>query len=188
MTRNRGSTGRGSTATILWLLAGAWLCAFALAIPAHAQSGPTHGSVPPEPRQEAATPAPSSQPGFIATLGRWFEAGAAKFKSDMQGAQENLDRFGKEARDVAKDATTGLIALPNTRVLTGRERCVTAQNGAPDCLAAANNLCRGKGFQTGKLLDTQSEQKCPARMLLSGRSPNDIDCPPETFVTRAVCQ
>ena len=106
----------------------------------------------------------------------------------MQGAQENFDKLGKEARDAAKDVTGGLVGLTQTRVVTGRERCATAQNGAPDCLAAANSVCRGKGFQTGKSVDTQSEQKCPPRLLLSGRGPNDTDCTTEIYVTRAVCQ
>jgi hypothetical protein len=133
-------------------------------------------------------PAPSFQPGFIDALGRWIEEGNAKFKSDMQGAQDNLDKFGKEARDAAKDATGNLMGLPNTRVVTARERCAPAQNGAPDCVSAANAMCRGKGFQTGRSLDTQTEQKCPSRLLLSGRPPNDVDCTTEYYVTRAVCQ
>jgi hypothetical protein len=136
----------------------------------------------------AAAPGPSFQPGFIDAFGRLLEQGAAKFKSDMQGAQENLDKLGKEARDAAKDATSGFVGLPGARVVTGREHCVPAQNGAPDCLAAATAVCRGKGFQTGKSLDTQSEQKCPARLLLSGRAPNDTDCATEIYVTRAMCQ
>ena len=133
-------------------------------------------------------PSPSYQPGFIDTFGRWLEEGAAKLKSEMQGAQEKLDKLGNQARDAAKDVTTGILALPGSRVVTGRVRCEAAQNGAPDCLTAANSVCRGKGFQTGKSLDTQSEQKCPARLLLSGRAPNDTDCATEMFVTRAVCQ
>jgi hypothetical protein len=160
-----------------------------LVVAAHAQDTQPPAPAPSEPSPPGTvTPGPSFQPGFIEALGRWLEQGAAKLKTDMQGAQENLDRLGKEARDAAKDATSSLMGLPNTRVLTGRERCTPAANGAPDCLAAANSVCRGKGFQTGKILDTQSEQKCPARLLLSGRPPNDADCPTETFVMRAVCQ
>jgi hypothetical protein len=63
-----------------------------------------------------------------------------------------------------------------------------AQNGAPDCQTAALTFCRGKGFQTGKTLDTQSEQKCPTKLLLEGRAPNNTECPTEIFVTRAMCQ
>ncbi len=72
--------------------------------------------------------------------------------------------------------------------MIGRERCALAQNGAPDCEPAAQALCKGKGFQGGKSIDTQSERKCPPRLLLSGRAPSDAECPTEMFVTRAMCQ
>ena len=152
--------------------------------PAQPQAAPASEPAPPP----AVAPGPSFQPGFIDAFGRLLEQGAAKFKSDMQGAQENFDKLGKEARDAAKDATSGFVGLPGARVVSGRELCATAPNGAPDCLAAAASVCRGKGFQTGKSLDTQSEQKCPARLLLSGRPPNDTDCATEIYVTRAMCQ
>ena len=106
----------------------------------------------------------------------------------MQGAQATFDQLGKETRDAAKDATDAVVGLPNARIVIVRERCAVAQNGAPDCQAAAAAACRGKGFQTGKSLDTQSEHKCPAQVLLKGRAPNDAECPTEIFVTRAVCQ
>jgi len=131
---------------------------------------------------------PAFKPGFIDVFGRWLEQGASKLKSDMQGAQEKADQLGTRAREAAKEATGAVVTLPNARPVTARERCVPAQNGAPDCLAAAVTLCRGKGFQTGKSLDTQSEQKCPAKVLLEGRAPNNTECPTEIFVTRAMCQ
>jgi len=131
---------------------------------------------------------PAFRSGFIDVFGRWLEEGANKFKSDMQGAQEKFDQFGGQARDAAKEATGAIMALPNARPLTAHERCAPAQNGAPDCQAAALTFCRGKGFQSGKLLDTQSEQKCPTKLLLEGRAPNNTECPTEIFVTRAMCQ
>jgi hypothetical protein len=85
--------------------------------------------------------------------------------------------------------TTGaVIGLPNARVITGRERCIAAPGGGSDCQVAADTVCRGKGFQGGKSLDTQSEQKCPTKLLLEGRAPNDAECPTTIFVTRAMCQ
>ena len=142
------------------------------------------------PNQPSAPPDsnPAFRPGFIDAVGRWFEEGANKFKSDMQGAQEKFDQLGGQARDAAKEATGAIISLPNARQMTAHERCAPAQNGAPDCQAAALTFCRGKGFQNGKLLDTQSEQKCPAKLLLEGRAPNNTECPTEIFVTRAMCQ
>jgi hypothetical protein len=135
-----------------------------------------------------ATANPGFRPGFIDVFGRWLEQGATKLKSDMQGAQDKADQLGTRAREAAKEATGAVSALPGARPVTARERCVAAQNGAPDCLAAAVTLCRGKGFQTGKSLDTQSEQKCPSKVFLEGRAPNNTECPTEIFVTRAMCQ
>jgi hypothetical protein len=149
---------------------------------------------PGQPPSDPATAAPDQafRPGFIDALGRWLEEGASKLKSGVQGAQEKVDQLGSQARDAAKEATkeaTGsVLALPGLRPVTARERCALAQNGAPDCQAAAITLCRGKGFQTGKSLDTQTEQKCSGKFLLEGRAPNATDCPPEMFVTRAMCQ
>jgi len=128
------------------------------------------------------------QPGLIETFGRWLDEGTTKFKSDMQSAQETFDKLGNQTFDAAKDATGAVIGLPNARVVSARERCAPAQNGAPDCQTAAMTLCRGKGFQSGKIIDTQSEQKCPTRLLLEGRAPNATECPTEIFVTRAMCQ
>ena len=62
----------------------------------------------------------------------------------MQGAQENFDKLGSQARDAAKDVTTGILALPGSRVVSGRVRCEAAPNGAPDCLTAANSVCQSK--------------------------------------------
>ena len=127
-------------------------------------------------------------PPGIETFGRWLEQGTTRFKSDLQGAQETFDKLGTQTLDAAKDATGAVVALPNARIVVARERCVAAQNGSVDCQAAADLLCRGKGFQTGRGLDTQSELKCPAKLLLERRAPNDKDCRTEIFITRAMCQ
>jgi hypothetical protein len=145
-------------------------------------------SADPPPTAQAPSP-PTKQPGFIDSFGRWLEEGAARFKTDMQSAQEKLDKLGNQAREATKDATDAVVGLPNTRIVIARERCATASNGAADCQTAATTLCRGKGFATGKSLDTQSEQKCNSgRLLLEGRAPSSADCPTQTFVTRAMCQ
>jgi hypothetical protein len=128
------------------------------------------------------------QPNLVETFGRWLDQGTTKFRTDMQGAHETFDKLGNQTRDAAKDASDAMIGLPNARIVTARERCAAARNGSPDCQAAVDTFCRGKGFQTGKSLDTQSELKCPAKVLLEGRSPNDAECRTEIFVTRAVCQ
>jgi hypothetical protein len=170
-------------------------CALCLVTSAPAQEVRPPGEIPSQPAGEPAAnpppaPAPDSgfRPGFVDAVGHWLNEGTTRFKSDLQGAQATFDQLGKETRDAAKGATDAVVGLPNARIVTVRERCAVAQNGAPDCQAAAGVACRGKGFQTGKSLDTQSEHKCPAQVLLKGRAPNDAECPTEIFVTRAVCQ
>ena len=169
-------------------------CTVFLLVPALAQEARPPAEIP---RQNAgaatANPppaAPNSMPGpsLVDTIGRWFDDGTTKFKSNLQGAQQSFDEFADQTRDAAKDATGAVMGLPNARIVTVRERCAAAQNGAPDCQAAAAAACRGKGFQTGKSVDTQSAHKCPAQVLLKGRAPNDAECSTEIFVTRAVCQ
>jgi hypothetical protein len=163
-------------------------CVFLVAVSGLAQENRPPAEVPPAAPAPAASP-PAQQPGFVDAFGRWMEEGAAKFKANMQGAQEKLDKLGNQAREATKDATGAVVGLPNTRVVSARERCAAAQNGAPDCQTAAATLCRGKGFQTGKILDTQSEQKCSSgRFLLEGRAPSSSECPTLMFVTRAMCQ
>jgi hypothetical protein len=132
------------------------------------------------------TPHPGSQPGFIHELGRWLEEGASRLKTGIGSARDRLDQLGSEARDAVKDVAGAAPSWPTT--LSARERCLAAPNGAPDCQSAAETLCRGKGFTAGRILDTQTEQKCPGRLLLSGRAPNKNDCSTEIFVTRAICQ
>jgi len=152
------------------------------------------------PDQPAAPPPdPSYQPGFIDAFGRFIGESAAKLDSQLKTTNETLGHLGSQTTDAAKDAAKdavgtakeaagALVDLPNARIVTGRERCTAAPNGAPDCRAAADTVCRVKGFTTGKGLDTQSTQNCPARVWLSGRPPQDGDCRLETYLTRAVCQ
>lgn len=104
----------------------------------------------------------------------------------MKGAREALGEFHDKAQQNAKEAAGALVTNPH--VVNGRARCEVAANGAPDCAAAATTICHGKSFQAGKSVATQTEEKCPARVLLSGRSPAAGECKLETYVTSAVCQ
>jgi hypothetical protein len=133
-------------------------------------------------------PNPNYQPGFIDVFGRFIGDSAAKLSSQLKSTNETLGDLRNQTSDAAKGAAGTIIGLPNARIVTGRERCAAAANGAPDCRAAADAACRSRGFASGKSLDTQSTQKCPARVWLSGRFPSEGDCQLETFVIRAVCQ
>ena len=66
--------------------------------------------------------------------------------------------------------------------------CINAPNGAPDCAAASEAMCRAKGFQRGGSLDITSAYRCPAGFWAERREPNDKECIDESVVSKAVCQ
>ncbi len=106
-----------------------------------------------------------------------------KFKSTIDETNERNAKAAADAtRDAVtatKDATDALIKFPTTRIIEGKERCLLAPNGSPDCNAAAEKICKGKGFASGKSADIESSRKCSARALLSR---SEADCVNETTV------
>ncbi len=130
----------------------------------------------------------------LGKIGRWFEDQFTNFGDNLKNAGSKIDNFGREAGvaakttvNTAKDAAEAVAKLPNARVMTGHEKCVTSPNGAPDCLAAAVALCKAKGFEGGKSVDMTTAEVCPARIWTSGRLAEG-SCKTETFVSRALCQ
>ena len=81
-----------------------------------------------------------------------------------------------------------IVRLPGTRAIEVHQACPKAPNGAPDCVEAAVNACRGKGFNTGKPLDVSSSEKCVTTMWLSGQSRGECRVETETILARALCQ
>jgi hypothetical protein len=157
------------------------------------QDGQPAGS--PSAQAPAQTPARSESPGFFESIGRFFDRSAANFRTGIKGAQDTVNDLGASATDAAKgaataakDATDALVKLPSIRFVDGRERCQNAANGSPDCRAAAETICRSKGFAEGKSADTQSTKKCSVQAWLSGRSSTEGGCQMETYVIRAACQ
>ena len=136
----------------------------------------------------ASVPDPQRRPDLVDVIGGWLGDSTTRFRLDLKDAQQTFDQLTDQTREAAKDATGAVIGVPNMRIMPAHERCPLATSGGPDCQTAAAMACRGKGFAGGKSLDTQSEQKCPAQVLLRGRTPNDLECRTETFVTRALCQ
>jgi len=119
--------------------------------------------------------------------------------SAAKGAADAAGTVAKGAADVAKGAadvatsaakeTAGAVTrLPTSRIASGRERCTTAPNGAPDCRAAAETLCKSKGFNSGTSVDFENVENCPAAILLAGRKRTENECPVDYFVTRSLCQ
>ena len=170
-------------------------CVMLLVASALAQESRPPADIPSQKAGEgAANPQPAwmpdllPRPGFVDTFGGWLGDSTTRFRLDLQGAQQTFDQLTDQTRDAAKDATGAVIGLPNMRIVPVHERCPVAASGGPDCQTAAATACRGKGFAAGKSLDTQSEQKCPAQVLLRGRPPSEVECRTETFVTRVLCQ
>ena len=135
---------------------------------------------------------PREEPGFFQGIANWLDRNVV---GTFQGAGKEVENFGNEAGvaakttvDSAKNAAGAVVRIPAARVMTGHQKCQNAPNGAPDCVAAANALCKGKGFESGKSLDMTTAEVCPPKVLLSGRSGSPGECRDETFVSRALCQ
>jgi len=174
----------------------------AIAVAGDNQTAPgAAATAPPSP-----SPPTANKPGFLHELGSWWNGSIAYFGAklnDARGKFEDLGKTSKEAAkgaatatqeavknavDVSKDAAGVVVRLPNTRLIEMRERCDKAPNGAPDCAPAVANGCRAKGFTGGKLLEVSSAITCPTPTALAQQKPEQVECPVETFVTRAVCQ
>ncbi len=130
------------------------------------------------------------EPGLFESIGRWFDNLGSSFKDAGKG----VENFGREAGVAAKstvegarDAAGAVARIPTARVVTGHEKCRTAPNGAPDCVAAATAMCKARGFVSGTSADMTTAETCPAQVYLSGRN-SGAECRTETFVSRALCQ
>jgi hypothetical protein len=163
--------------------------------PAPAQPQPAAAAPQAQPAQPA-QPAQAGQPpkkeSFLDALGRWWDQSAADFdanlkkmKSSIEEANERNAKAAREAVNATKEATDALSKFPTTRIIEGRERCVLAPNGSPDCGPAAEKICTAKGFKSGQSANIESARKCSARAILTR---NEQDCVNETIVTRAACQ
>ena len=153
------------------------LCAGALALSAAAALA--QGSAVPD----------EKDPGFFTSIGRWFD-------QQVSGAKDAFNNLGREAgiaakttAETARDAADSLAKkIPSaTAVVSGHEVCRIAPNGAPDCDTAATNICKAKGFKSGKSMDMTTAENCPARVYIAGRSAAS-ECRTETFVSSALCQ
>jgi hypothetical protein len=168
----------------------ACLCAGALLLTAAVTMAQERGSDGPKPSPQAQ----GSEPGFLDSIVRWFDQQTKNFTSNIKDARSGVENFSHEAGvaakttvEGAKDAADAVARIPTARVVTGHEKCTLAPNGAPDCLAAANIMCKSKGFASGKSADMTTAEVCPAQVYLSGRS-SGPECRTETFVSRAFCQ
>jgi len=144
--------------------------------------------------QAAPSQKPQQSEGFFGSVGRWLEAQTANMGASFNDARKRVEGFGNAAGDAAKttvegakDAADAVVRIPTTRAISGHEKCQLAPNGAPDCVAAANTICKAKGFGSGKSLDMTTAEVCPVKVYMSGRSTGP-ECTTDTFVSRALCQ
>lgn len=190
-----------------WLTRGARLrgvvCAALVlfALPAAAQQPqPSPQQVMPAP---AAPPPPERRPGLLESFGRWMDDAGQNMRQGLDNAWRGMGGVGGSAAkattdaaattakgmgDATKESFEALGRLGTTRLVTGRERCEIAPNGAPDCRTAAEAMCKAKGFTTGNSVDYQTAENCPAQAFVNGRKPMAGECPVEHVVTKAMCQ
>ena len=182
-----------------------WLLLAAPTVSAQQEIAPDPAAPP------AVAPEPAPKAGPFEAIGRWFDQSAANFRDHLRGAKRKMDDLGddavantkgfsdqaaqagksaaeagKSAAEATKSAVDAVAKLPTARMMSGRERCINAPNGAPDCVAAAEALCRKHGYTSGKSMDFTSAEECPPRTLL-GQAPRE-ECTTVTFISRAMCQ
>jgi hypothetical protein len=173
---------RGAALVVMaaWSLTVVWIGV------ALAQTEPPPAAEPP-PAQLQPTPQPQpSAPsigggGLLERLGDLLRDSAEGVSSGLKGTQQRID-------DINKGTIDTLSRIPVAGFATGRSLCPRAANGAPDCYAATDKLCKDKGYAGGRSLDTESAETCNPRIYLPGYQRKEGDCRTETFVTRAACQ
>jgi hypothetical protein len=176
----------------------ACLVSFWLLLPAPLAFAQDAAPPPPAP----APVAPPQQPGVFEAIGRFFDQGSQNFRDHLRGAKQKMDnlnddaaanskgfsenaaKVGQGAADATKNAMDAVAKLPTARLMSGRERCANAPNGAPDCVAAAEALCRKHGYNSGKSMDFTSAEECPIKTVLGQTN----ECTTITFISRAMCQ
>jgi hypothetical protein len=140
----------------------------------------------------ANTPAPSEPQGVFDAFGNWVQQGVANvgagFGAMVGTVGGQAGQAAKEAADAARNAATSVTKLPVTGLTGGRERCLRAPNGAPDCRVAAEALCRAKGYVGGTSVDFETVEQCPPPYRVSRRDAPEGICTTEHFVTKALCQ
>jgi hypothetical protein len=144
---------------------------------------------PPAPRQDdPASPSPpparEENPGLINEMGKLFEKTLSILPA-LKTPGETINDLNARTKDAGD--TLSRLAKPSSMV-TGRMGCPVSANSAPDCKLGADKLCQSKGFKEGKSLNTDSAEKCSAKVYLPGYKRQPGDCRTENYVTRALCQ
>ncbi|MDN5000338.1 hypothetical protein ACFQZO_05520 [Bradyrhizobium sp. GCM10027634] len=169
----------GNSAVRLGTLMSAVLLLLGAAETGWPQSAPPTPGLREQGPQVAPPPPPSSPAsgeddrGLIHGLSNLFDK-VPSFLPPIKSPSETLDDLSR-------------LAKPSAMV-SGRVACPVSSNGAPDCKPAADQLCQSKGYKEGKSLNTDSAEKCSAKVLIPGRQRKPDDCRTDTVVTSALCQ
>ena len=139
---------------------------------------------PTAPPQAQPAPPPPENPGLINEIGKLINK-----ITPSESPSNALDDLNARTRDAMKGAGDTLSRLTKTgAMVSGRTICPAGADGTPDCKMAAEQLCKAKGFGEGKSLNTDSAEKCSAKVLIPGRQRKPDDCRTDTYVTTALCQ
>lgn len=164
------------------------MCALAFAALTCAASAQQAAQAP------SAPPAAQEQPGFFGGIAAWWDRQTSGWRSAWQGVNREAENFSREASavakvgvDNAKQAAEAVGKIRNATVVAGNTKCTAAPNGAPDCIAAANAMCKAKGYGSGQSLEMTAAEDCPPKVYMSGRNTGP-ECTSYTFVSRALCQ
>ncbi|MFT4277120.1 MAG: hypothetical protein QM576_12245 [Rhodopseudomonas sp.] len=161
--------------------------------PAAAQSSPP----PSPPADQPPPPAPqrSDDPGLVDEIKKLL-----KTPSSLLPSKSLLPSFGSDSKDAPAPPAAPPPPSPTSppppspsspivpEMVSGRQICPVVAGSGPDCQAAADILCRSKGYRLGKSLGVDATEKCSAKVLIPGRPREPGDCRSENFVTRAWCQ
>jgi hypothetical protein len=137
-----------------------------------------------EPARPSPPPAGEENPSLINEMGKLLEKSLSILPT-LKTPGETVDDLNAHAKDAGDSLSR--LARPSSMV-TGRMGCPVSANGAPDCKLGADKLCQSKGFKEGKSLNTDSAEKCSAKVYLPGYKRQPGDCRTENYVTRALCQ
>ena len=174
-----------------------WL---ALAGVAPAQNEAAPAPTPVTPLAEPATPPPSSgqplpgqqpaqnsTPGLVDKLGDLIKGSVDGIKGSVDSLSSTVKGTQQTIQDLNQGTVDTLSRLPVTGFATGHALCTRADNGAPDCRVASDQLCQAKGYKTGRGLDIETAENCNPRIFLPGYQRKEGDCRTDNYVTRAAC-
>jgi hypothetical protein len=150
---------------------------------------------PPPPAGQPSSPgqgalqngAPAFSPGLVDKLGDLFKGSVDGIKGSIDSLSSNLKGTQQTIQDLNQGTVETLSRLPVTGFATGHALCARADNGAPDCRTASDQLCQARGYKTGRGLDVETTENCNPRIFLPGYQRKDGDCRTDNYVTRAAC-